>query len=116
MQPTVAPAIRRTMSKKPESRLQLKIRHELEREVGGFWFKVHGSEYQDAGLPDLIGCRGGLFFGFEVKTDSGEPSRIQLETIKKIKMNGGGVASVVTTPEEAIFLVRQALAISEGRR
>ncbi len=100
------------MTKKPESRLQLRIRHELEHQVGGFWFKTHGGPYQDSGLPDLIGCRGGLFFGFEVKTPDGEPTKLQLETIKKIQMNGGGIAQVIVSPEEAILVVRQALAIS----
>jgi Holliday junction resolvase len=96
------------MAKKPESRLQRRIRDRLEKEVGGWWFKVHGSMFQVAGVPDLVGCVNGMFFALEVKTEDGDTSEIQDETIRRIKLEGGG-ATVVVTPKEAVAFVKEHL-------
>lgn len=99
---------------KPESRLQRRIRQELKTQVGGWWFKVWGGPFQQAGIPDIIGCCCGLFFAFEVKTDEGDTSKIQDVTISDIREMGGGVAEVVRTPEETVRFVKKALR-SAGR-
>lgn len=53
----------------PESRLSRKIQEALKQTWPSiFIFKVWGSEHMMAGLPDLIGCLHGRFFGLEVKT------------------------------------------------
>jgi Holliday junction resolvase len=72
--------------------------------------KVHGGPFQSAGIPDLIGCTGGLFFAFEVKTPSGETSALQEEIMRRIRREGGAVAAVVTTPGQAVTLVKYHLA------
>ena len=93
------------MAKKRESRLQLQIRHTIEEEVGGWFFKVHGSQFQSAGIPDLVGTIGGFFVSLEVKVPgTGKLSKIQKHTIKKIR-NEQGIALIVESPEEAIRLV-----------
>lgn len=103
------------MTKKPESRLQLKIRKALEAEVGGWWVKIHGGPFQAAGIPDLVGCVKGLFFALEVKRPGeGKISPIQKVTIKKIIRKGQGVACVVESPEEAIEVVRSTLRKAEA--
>ena len=52
----------------PEARLSRKIQQHLRETYPGiFVFKVWGSEHQMAGLPDLLGCWCGRFFGLEVK-------------------------------------------------
>jgi hypothetical protein len=106
------------MAKKAESRLQLRIRKGLQREVGGKWFKVHGGPFQSAGLPDLIGCVDGLFFGFEVKLPNdpkSKPTALQLATIAEYQSEGGYVC-VVESLEEAVAVVRAATAASAERR
>lgn len=102
-------------AKKPESRLQLKIRKELERVVGGFWIKFWGGLFTRVGIPDLIGCVEGRFFGLEVKMPGESPSAVQRHVIGLIR-KAGGVAEVVTSPQEAIDAVRQALPVSERSR
>lgn len=99
------------MAKQPESRLQAKIRRQLEKTVGGWWFKVWGGPFTAAGIPDLIGCVEGYFFALEVKRPirSSKPSAIQLKTIESIILKGEGVACVVRSPEEAIAVVRYTL-------
>ena len=84
-----------------ESRLSRQIAHALRAE-GAFVFKVHGSALMMAGLPDLIGCHRGRFFGFETKMPEGkDPTPIQLLRHQQIRAAGGHVAVVRT--------VRQAL-------
>lgn len=76
---------------------------------GAFVVKIHGSEMQQSGLPDLIGTIQGRFFGFEVK-EPGHARRdlckraecatpIQLYTLQEIR-EAGGIATVVHSVEE----------------
>ena len=94
--------------KKPETNLQQKIVRALEREVGGHWMKIHGSQFQTKGIPDLLGCVAGLFFALEVKCDSSKygASDYQLYSIKQIH-DSGGMAAVVESPGEAVELVKR---------
>lgn len=57
---------------------------------GGLCYKIHGGDlYQETGIPDLLCCWGGLFFGIEVKDPNGKPSAIQLAQGVRIKKAGG---------------------------
>lgn len=47
-----------------------------------------------AGIPDIIACIGGKFYGFEVKTERGKPTALQEVTMRKIQA-AGGIAVVV---------------------
>lgn len=97
------------MAKKAESKRQLKIRKSLEKEFpGSWWKKIHGGWFQDAGIPDLLGCVEGLFFAFEIKEPDGELSPIQIENLIDIK-SAGGIAVEVITSEQAIGVVYAAL-------
>ena len=42
---------------------------------GCFCWKEHGGMYGTAGIPDIIACINGHFYGFEVKTENGKPTR-----------------------------------------
>lgn len=60
-----------------ESKLSRKIITAIEAR-GGFAFKVHGGPHMMAGLPDIIACVDGRFYGFETKMpDGGNASPIQ---------------------------------------
>lgn len=82
----------------PEARLQRRIQHYLKSQ-GIFCFKVHGSEFMMAGLPDLIACVDGLFYGLEVKMPGGKPSERQLYVHDQIRLSGGDVAVVTSVSE-----------------
>lgn len=80
------------------------------RAEGWFCFKVHGSEYMMAGLPDVIVCAEGRFIGLETKhaeTRSGT-STTQEFRHQQIR-EAGGHAQVVVTPAEAVRAVRRVL-------
>lgn len=87
----------------------MRIRRALEREFGGWWFKVWGGPFQQAGIPDIIGCVNGMFFALEVKMPKGRVSEIQTHTIEAINIKGGGCAVVVRSPEEALRSVKDCL-------
>lgn len=64
-----------------------------------FFWKEHGGMYGTAGIPDIIACIDGRFYSFEVKTDEGTPTKLQLATIRKINA-AGGIAQVVRSVED----------------
>ena len=64
-----------------------------------FCWKEHGDMYGTAGIPDIIACINGHFFGFEVKTEKGKPTKLQEATIRKI-LAAGGTALVVRSVDE----------------
>ena len=60
------------------------------KQCGGLCYKIHGGDlYQETGIPDLLCCWGGLFFGIEVKDPGGKPSAIQLAQGARIMKAGG---------------------------
>lgn len=64
-----------------------------------FFWKEHGGMYGTAGIPDIIACIGGKFYGFEVKTERGRATALQEATIRKIQ-SAGGIAVVVRSVED----------------
>ncbi|MEC5422367.1 VRR-NUC domain-containing protein [Virgibacillus sp. C22-A2] len=57
--------------------------------IGAWHMKVHGSMYQKAGIPDLIGVVNSSFVGIEVKKIGGRVSALQTANIKLINQAGG---------------------------
>lgn len=104
------------MARKPETRRQRRIRDAIADEFpASSWnFKTHGNEFQGAGLPDIIGHVGGIFFGFEVKEPRSPPTDLQLETIGDIQ-RAGGIALVIEEPWQAIQVIREARRLSTER-
>ncbi|MCM1530391.1 MAG: VRR-NUC domain-containing protein [Alistipes sp.] len=64
-----------------------------------FCWKEHGGMYGTAGIPDIIACIDGRFYGFEVKTETGKTTALQEATIRKIRA-AGGIAVVVRSVDE----------------
>ena len=69
-----------------------------------FCWKEHGGMYGTAGIPDIIACVDGRFFGFEVKTVDGKPTKLQEATIRNIRASGG-TAAVVRSVEEVRWIL-----------
>ena len=69
-----------------------------------FFWKEHGGMYGRAGIPDIIACIDGKFYGFEVKTEIGRPTKLQNSTIAKIR-NAGGIAQVVRSVEDVKVVI-----------
>ena len=82
-----------------ESDIVKAIMKYLKTVPGCFCWKEHGGMYGTAGIPDIIACINGGFFGFEVKTEDGKPTKLQEATIRKI-LAAGGTALVVRSVNE----------------
>lgn len=95
------------MGKKPETILVGHMMDRLEAE-GGWWLKVHGSIFQTAGVPDIIGCWKGRFVAVEAKMPGNGPSQIQEYTISLLKKAGARVG--------VAYSVSEAIEIRDGRR
>lgn len=84
-----------------ESKLSRSIMTSL-RMKGCFCFKVWGSEHMMAGLPDIIGCYQGKFFGFEVKLPENRSGTSERqEYVMGLIRAAGGISHVICTLEEA---------------
>lgn len=88
-----------------EAKLSRRIMAEI-RLAGHFCFKVHGSEYMMAGLPDIIVCAQGHFIGLETKLPDtrGNTSPRQDYVHTQIR-DAGGAAYVVCSPAEALEVI-----------
>ncbi len=100
--------IRRFLEQMKEADIVKAIMKYLKTVPGCFCWKEHGGMYGTAGIPDIIACINGRFFGFEVKTDSGRPTKLQEATIRKI-LAAGGTALVVRSVDEVRTAVNGSL-------
>ncbi len=87
------------MEHEKESKTVKAILRYLKSLPGCFCWKEHGGMYGTAGVPDIIACIDGRFFGFEVKSATGKPTKLQEATIRKI-LAAGGTALVVRSVDE----------------
>lgn len=70
------------------------------RRRGGYAEKIHGGPLQQAGIPDVIACYRGRFFGIEVKDDERlEPTDLQKYVLGLIRA-AGGIALLVRSKNE----------------
>lgn len=71
-----------------------------------FFWKEHGGMYGTSGIPDIIACIGGHFYGFEVKGEDGQPTKLQEAVIRKINA-AGGTAGVVRSVADVQVLIKE---------
>ena len=90
-----------------ESQLILNIRKYLATIPGCFYWKEHGGQYGTAGIPDIIVCYKGRFYGLEAKVGRNKPTRLQEATIEQIR-RAGGVAVVVRSVDEVKEIMNNA--------
>lgn len=93
---------------KTEKQIVKHIRRKLEEKYPGVWYKIHGGPYQEAGIPDIVGCYKGHFVGFEVKRPEkvdnvSDQQHFQLSRLSK---HGASVA-VITSAEQAMSLMER---------
>lgn len=94
---------------KPETRLVSRIIKVLRLLPNSWWVKIHGSPFQVSGIPDILGCYRGRFVGFEAKLPD-DPARLTARQgwmLNRIE-EAGGIASVVSSPDEAVGILQEA--------
>lgn len=72
-----------------------------------FFWKEHGGMYGSAGIPDIICCYQGRFYGFEVKTETGTATGLQKAVIRKINA-AGGTAAIVRSVDDVRRILKTA--------
>ncbi len=72
----------------PEAKVKKKVVNVL-KENGAYYFFPATGGYGRSGVPDIVGCYRGVFFGIECKAGSNKPTGLQeLEMAKIRKANG----------------------------
>lgn len=91
----------------PESFYQRKVIAAIKKQYpAAFVWKAAAGIYSRQGIPDVCAVINGYFYGFEIKRPYiGVLSPIQKVTIAEIE-KAGGIAGVVTFPEEALQMIR----------
>jgi hypothetical protein len=81
-----------------EKQFETKVKKFLKELPKCWYFKVMGSMFQRSGIPDIIGCINGRFFGLELKAQRGIPSALQLYNIDQL--NKAGAYARIVKPSD----------------
>ena len=92
------------MATTPEGRVKQIVGRKL-KQLGAYYFFPATGGYGRSGVPDIIGCLDGMFFGIECKAGKNgleKLTKLQAFELKKISQSGGAVTVVdeSTTPSE----------------
>jgi hypothetical protein len=60
------------------------------KSIDAYYIKYWGGgAYTKSGVPDILACIDGKFYGIELKADTGKPSELQLWNLNHIEKAGG---------------------------
>lgn len=71
-----------------ETQFKIQVQRLL-TEHGVWHVKFMGNHFTKAGVPDILACIGGWFWGIELKTDIGRTSLLQEYQMEQIRRAGG---------------------------
>ena len=77
----------------PEKKVKNKVVAILKEHKAYYFYPMTGG-YGSSGVPDIVGCYKGHFFGIECKAGKNKPTALQLKNIRGIQ-NNNGIAIVV---------------------
>ena len=72
----------------PEAKVKRKITAKL-KDMGAYYFYPMTGGYGRSGVPDIVGCHRGMFFGIEVKAGKNKPTVLQMKNLREIEAQGG---------------------------
>ena len=72
----------------PEAKVKKKVVAQL-KEMGAYYFYPVTGGYGASGVPDIVGCYKGIFFGIECKAGSNKPTPLQDKNLTDIKKQNG---------------------------
>lgn len=81
------------MAMTPEKKVKVTITKQLDS-LGCYYFFPATGGYGQSGVPDIVGCYKGKFFGIECKAGKGKTTVLQDLHLSKIAI-AGGIAEVV---------------------
>tara|TARA_X000001388_G_C2166893_1_gene98314 strand:- start:72 stop:497 length:426 start_codon:yes stop_codon:yes gene_type:complete len=77
----------------PESKVKRAVTKHL-KNMGAYYFYPVTGGYGKSGVPDIVGCYKGRFFGLECKAGSNKPTALQQKSLRDIA-ESGGISSVI---------------------
>ena len=89
----------------PEAKVKKVVIAQL-KQLGAYYFYPVTSGYGRSGVPDVVGCYHGVFFGIECKAGKNKPTPLQAKNLKQIR-DAGGLDLVVN--EDNMHTVRDEL-------
>lgn len=81
------------MATTPESKVKKIVVKQL-KELEAYYFFPATGGYGKSGVPDIVGCYRGMFFGIECKAGKNEPTALQEKNLRDIR-NASGFDLVV---------------------
>lgn len=81
------------MAMTPEKKVKDKVAKVL-KQLGAYYFFPATGGYGRSGVPDIVGCYNGKFFGIECKAGKNTTTALQEFELEKIR-KAGGIALVV---------------------
>jgi len=81
------------MAMTPEKKVKDKVAKVL-KQLGAYYFFPATGGYWRSGVPDIVGCYNGKFFGIECKAGKNTTTALQELELEKIR-KAGGIALVV---------------------
>lgn len=81
-----------------EKVIENKIKDYL-KSKGAYYFKHHGNQFSQVGVPDIVACYKSRFIGIEVKNETGKTSPLQDVNLKMIN-EAGGIGIVARSVED----------------
>ena len=77
----------------PEAKVKKKVVAQL-KSLGAYYFYPVTGGYGMSGVPDIVACYRGKFFGIECKAGKNKPTALQEKNLKDIA-KAGGIAIVI---------------------
>ena len=85
----------------PEKKVKQKVA-KLLKEAGAYYFFPATGGYGRSGVPDIVGCLEGNFFGIECKAGKNTTTALQELELEKIRKSGG--RAIVINEDRIDFL------------
>lgn len=76
------------MAMTPEAKVKKRVVAVL-KELGAYYFYPVTGGYGQSGVPDIVGCYQGTFFGIECKAGKNKPTALQEKNLRDIAKSGG---------------------------
>lgn len=76
------------MASTPEAKVKAKVVAQL-KALGAYYFYPVTGGYGSSGVPDIVGCYRGVFFGIECKAGKNQPTALQRKNLAQIEASGG---------------------------
>jgi len=96
------------MADTPEVKVKKKLVAQL-KALGAYYFYPVMGGYGASGVPDVICCYKGRFFGFECKAGTNKPTKLQEINIEAIRKAGGTAIVVNENNVDVIDIYIQAV-------